>query len=599
MSIISKLKVFKQTDPQNPNIYDIGANAENIAYTKDDINDVKSALNDLYSKVGNGGLSETIIAFFKNMNLEEKQLMPINGLSSFEKNDICRLSGRLNVIYDDDQSDPPTPHATITINDRFEWSQSGVTREYISGQNDIVYSLILTSNGLSIDASNFSGHVQIHGLADDEQDNFKIYRSPADKVTKEDLQNQINALKAQIGFRGTIPSTGTGQQIQYLTNKDESYRNICYTDVKFTADSTTVKHIYAKGLIIITNSESGAFEITNNASQLLRGDGVLFNRSDYVSGSWYNLQQSNLEADAFPIKANTNLKVKILLKSGIAVYGKQGNNNPTWYILTGDSLQLISDTHNVGALTTTGQKHTFTFSYTPLGITNITRIGKPLFTQTTGNNPTINFKPNNRNLIPYQEEEVLKTTSFIDLIYPIGSIYMSMNGTPPNYLFGGVWQKIEGRFLLAQGKYHSNQFFPYSVEDKGGMEHSVLLKHNHKTSATTTNFTVTSSKNKIPNGSLETSKSFGTSSKTGTETAYTSETKKVKSSTVKVTDTSKGHAHTSTITGTNIIKTFSIDIVTQDEVKGKVGGVLSEPGLGNNVGNLPPYLVVYMWTRVA
>lgn len=36
-----------------------------------------------------------------------------------------------------------------------------------------------------------------------------------------------------------------------------------------------------------------------------------------------------------------------------------------------------------------------------------------------------------------------------DILYPIGSVYMSTNSTSPATLFGGTWTKIEGRFLWA------------------------------------------------------------------------------------------------------------------------------------------------------
>lgn len=39
----------------------------------------------------------------------------------------------------------------------------------------------------------------------------------------------------------------------------------------------------------------------------------------------------------------------------------------------------------------------------------------------------------------------------VNLIYPIGSIYMSVNSTNPSILFGGTWEKIQGRFLLGAG----------------------------------------------------------------------------------------------------------------------------------------------------
>jgi hypothetical protein len=38
-------------------------------------------------------------------------------------------------------------------------------------------------------------------------------------------------------------------------------------------------------------------------------------------------------------------------------------------------------------------------------------------------------------------------TKLIDVIYPIGSIYMSFNSTSPANLFGGTWTQITNRFL--------------------------------------------------------------------------------------------------------------------------------------------------------
>lgn len=39
----------------------------------------------------------------------------------------------------------------------------------------------------------------------------------------------------------------------------------------------------------------------------------------------------------------------------------------------------------------------------------------------------------------------------IDQIYPVGSLYFSVNNTDPGTLFGGVWQRIEDTFLLCAG----------------------------------------------------------------------------------------------------------------------------------------------------
>lgn len=39
----------------------------------------------------------------------------------------------------------------------------------------------------------------------------------------------------------------------------------------------------------------------------------------------------------------------------------------------------------------------------------------------------------------------------VDLIYPVGSIYMSVNNVSPQTFFGGTWESIKDRFLLAAG----------------------------------------------------------------------------------------------------------------------------------------------------
>ena len=51
--------------------------------------------------------------------------------------------------------------------------------------------------------------------------------------------------------------------------------------------------------------------------------------------------------------------------------------------------------------------------------------------------------------------------------YPIGSIYLSVNNTSPASLFGGTWEKIQDRFLLASGS-------SYSLGATGGEEEHTL-----------------------------------------------------------------------------------------------------------------------------
>lgn len=66
----------------------------------------------------------------------------------------------------------------------------------------------------------------------------------------------------------------------------------------------------------------------------------------------------------------------------------------------------------------------------------------------------------------------------LDVIYPIGSIYMSINNTDPANLFGGEWEQIKDTFLLAAGN-------TYTAGTTGGeAEHTLTIdempSHSHK-----------------------------------------------------------------------------------------------------------------------
>ena len=47
-----------------------------------------------------------------------------------------------------------------------------------------------------------------------------------------------------------------------------------------------------------------------------------------------------------------------------------------------------------------------------------------------------------------QLRQSVTPSAIANLIYPVGSIYMSVNAASPATLFGGTWQRITGRFLL-------------------------------------------------------------------------------------------------------------------------------------------------------
>lgn len=48
------------------------------------------------------------------------------------------------------------------------------------------------------------------------------------------------------------------------------------------------------------------------------------------------------------------------------------------------------------------------------------------------------------------------TSTIVDMVYPVGSIYMSANDVSPEVLFGGEWEQLKDRFLLGAGDTYSN-----------------------------------------------------------------------------------------------------------------------------------------------
>ena len=133
----------------------------------------------------------------------------------------------------------------------------------------------------------------------------------------------------------------------------------------------------------------------------------------------------------------------------------------------------------------------------------------------------------------------------INVIYPVGAIYMSVNSTSPATLFGGTWEQLSNRFIVGVG---SN----YSAGTTGGSS-----THYH----TTGDHTLTV--NEIPNH--DHSVWLRTDSGIATTVSYVAENGKAMISSVNSTGGDQPHNH---------------------------GNTSSE-------SNLPPYLAVYMWKRTA
>ena len=155
---------------------------------------------------------------------------------------------------------------------------------------------------------------------------------------------------------------------------------------------------------------------------------------------------------------------------------------------------------------------------------------------------------------------------FSKTLYPVGSIYLSVNNTNPSTLFGGIWEQLKDRFLLGAGSTYANG-------STGGaatvtLQSSQIPAHNHS---------ATFSSGKAASAGNHTH-TLGADYDGGGGSTYATIHKAATGAQRMVGATSNTGAHTHNVTGTVSVQ--------------NTGG-------GASHNNMPPYLTVYMWKRTA
>ena len=172
--------------------------------------------------------------------------------------------------------------------------------------------------------------------------------------------------------------------------------------------------------------------------------------------------------------------------------------------------------------------------------------------------------------------------TIFDLIYPVGSIYMSVNSVSPATLFGGTWERIQDRFLLAAG---SN----YAAGGTGGSADASLPAHTHTVSGTAASngaHTHTVSGTAASNGAHTHSMKEIWSDGSGSKSAYTMSSNRTQTT----RSTASAGAHTHTVSGT---------AASNGAHTHTVSGTAASQGVAAAGKNMPPYLSVYVWKRTA
>lgn len=184
----------------------------------------------------------------------------------------------------------------------------------------------------------------------------------------------------------------------------------------------------------------------------------------------------------------------------------------------------------------------------------------------------------------------------IDNIYPVGSVYISVNSTNPHDLFGGTWEAVGGRFLIGVDS-------TYTAGSTGGS--TTVAAHSHSISARTSDSTTLTTA-QIPahthtRGTMNITGGFAPWSEgagsdiTGEQGAFYS-----------VASNQYGWGTTTGRDSDNEYMYFDASRSWTGEtssVGGGEGHTHSVPAATTSeqaaVSNMPPYLVVYMWKRTA
>lgn len=163
-------------------------------------------------------------------------------------------------------------------------------------------------------------------------------------------------------------------------------------------------------------------------------------------------------------------------------------------------------------------------------------------------------------------------------MYPVGSIYLSVNNVNPGTIFGGTWEQIQDRFLLAAGS-------TYGGGSTGGS-----ANHTHTSAAhthTTAGHTLTV--NEIPSHRHQLVR----------QQWYSADN--VRSASTNAIYSWKGGEGTGGSTSKSWTDPNSLDILSTgggaSHSHGDTGSTI--PGNTGSSSSLPPYLAIYAWKRTA